>query len=517
MNPAVKKIAARSLGNKLSVSIVAIVLIFFSANVSSAAGTRSGGRLVFGAENEFAGFDALKARGFAICDAIANNTVQERLFTLDEDDNLLPVLGLSAAPSSDGTVWTIKLRRGVLFHDGTAFNADAVVHHWNRILKPENRYAGRDLLTAIRSVEKADEFTIRFILNHKWLPFPRILAGARGLGTFIPSPKAVDADTQNREPVGTGPFMFKQWRSGDSFTVVRNPNYWQKGKPLLDEIVFKLIPDHQSRYASLKSGQMHMAWMDRGNIIQDAQKDPSLVHYQASGNGAEIFVLNTTKPPFDNPVVRRALAHAWDQQACVSMSYYNAIPFITHPLGDAAECDDVQYPAYDPELAKQIIARIGSPIEIECLHSDTKRGREQGELLQQFGKKAGISVKTTGLSFGPVIKKVYTRDYQISTWRIPSNIDLGASLYASFHSKSRRNVTGYANPEMDELLIAQRMATDPKTREQILCDIVRLINQDAPIIFRGGQGYHILAASRVKGFVDFKNGVAQLSDLWIDR
>lgn len=506
-----------NLKNKVYVSILSVVLIFFSTIIAYAAGPKPGGRLVFAAENEFAGFDVLKTRGFAINDAIANNTIQERLFGLDADENLVPILGLSASASEDGKTWTIKLRQGIVFHDGTPFNADAVIHHWKRLLNPEYRYRGRALITPIQSVEKVDAFTIQFNLKHRWLPFPRILTGTRGLGNFIPSPKAVEADTQKRAPIGTGPFMFKEWKSGDSFIVEKNPNYWQKGRPYLDEIVFKLVPDHQSRYASLKSGQMDMVWMDRGNIIQKAERDPSIVHHQATGNGAEIFVLNTTKPPFDNPDVRRALSHAWDQQQCVKMSYHNAIPFIEHPLGNALSCNQVDYPAHDIERAKQLIANIVQPIEIECLHTDTKRGREQGELLQHFGKQAGITVKTTGLSFGPIIKKVVTKDYQISTWRMPSGPDLGAGFYYAFHSKSRGNVTGYNNPKMDALLAAQLTETDSFKRDQILCDIVKLLNQDAPIIYRGGQGYHILAGSHVKGLIDFENGIAQLSDLWIER
>ncbi len=511
-----KRIAIKLI-SKICVSVLSFILIFSLTSNVYAVEPKPGGRLVFGAENEFGGFDVLRVRGFAINDAIANNTIMERLFGLDEDENLVPILGLSASPSEDGKIWTIKLRQGVVFHDGTPFNADAVIHHWKRILNPKNRYRGRALMTPVRSVEKVDAFTIQFILKHRWLPFPEILTGARGLGTFIPSPKAVDADTQKRAPVGTGPFIFKEWKSGDSFIVQKNPNYWQKGKPHLDEIVFKLVPDHQSRYASLKSGQMDMVWMDRGNIIRKAEKDPSIVHYQATGNGAEIFVLNTTKPPFDNPDLRRAIAHAWDQHQCVKMSYHNAIPFIEHPLGEAIACSQVDYPVHDMAKAKQLIADIAKPIVIECLHTDTKRGREQGELLQQFAKQIGIKVKTTALSFGPVIKKVVTKDYQISTWRMPSGSDLGAGFYAAFHSKSRANVTGYTNPKMDALLVGQLMETDPAKREQILCDIVRLLNKDAPIIYRGGQGYHILAGSHVKGFVDFKNGIAQLSDLWIER
>ncbi len=501
----------------LLASLLSVVLICFFAGFVCAAGPKMGGRLVFGAENEFAGFDLLKVRGFAINDAIANNTIHERLFGLDDKGDIVPILGLSVSPSENGKVWIIKLRQKVVFHDGTPFDADAVVSHWQRILNPKNRYRGRSLIKPVQSVEKVDAHTVKFILKHRWLPFPKVLTGARGLGNFIPSPKAVEADTQKRTPVGTGPFMFKEWKSGDSFTVVKNPNYWQEGKPYLDEIVFRLVPDHQARYASLKSGQMDMVWMDRGNIIKKAEGDSSIVHYQNFGNGAEIFVLNTTKPPFDNPTVRRAVAHAWDQKQCVKVSYHDAIPYIEQPLGDDFPYKSFDYPTHDVKKARELLTDVPQPIEFECLHSDTKRGREQGELLQHFAKQIDISVKPVGLSFGPVIKKVVTKNYQMSTWRMPSGVDLGAGFYSAFHSKSRANVTGYNNPRMDALLTAQLTETDATKRQKILYDIVTLLNRDVPIIYRGGQGHHILAKSNVKGFTDFRNGIAQLADIWIDR
>ena len=101
--------------------------------------------------------------------------------------------------------------------------------------------------------------------------------------------------------------------------------------------------------------------------------------------------------------------------------------------------------------------------------------------------------------------------------KTPSGVDLGAGFYSAFHSKSRANVTGYNNPEMDTLLAAQLTETDAAKREKILCDIVTLLNRDVPIIYRGGQRHHTLAKSHVKGFVNFRNGIAQLADIWIDR
>jgi 4-phytase/acid phosphatase/peptide/nickel transport system substrate-binding protein len=385
------------------------------------------------------------------------------------------------------------------------------------MLNPANRFRGRSFFEPIQAVSKIDEFTVQFRLTHAWLPFPQILSGTRGLSMSIPSAKAVEEDKQLRTPVGTGPFIFKEWIAGDRLVVKRNPHYWQEGRPYLDEIVFKILPDHQTRFVSLKSGQMDLIWMDRGTIIQQAEKDSNLVLYQGEGNGAEIFVLNTTKPPFNDARVRRAIAHAWNQEACVTMSYNKAIPMALHPFGKEMNCYDVGYPRCDPTEAKRLMTEYGKPVEIECLHSNTKRGNEQGELLQHFCKEIGVVVKPVGLSFGPVIKKVITKDYQISTWRIPSGTDMGPLLYGAFHSQSRLNVSGYNNPEVDDLLMAQRMEPDARKRNQMLCDIAGIINRDVPIIYRGGRRYHVIARPEVKGIPKFRNGVVQLSEAWLEK
>jgi 4-phytase/acid phosphatase/peptide/nickel transport system substrate-binding protein len=156
-------------------------------------------------------------------------------------------------------------------------------------------------------------------------------------------------------------------------------------------------------------------------------------------------------------------------------------------------------------------------VEIECLHSNTQRGREQGELLQQFAGQIGVTVKPVGMSFGPVVKKVITGDYQISTWRIPAYLDQGPGLFSSFYSKSRRNWSGYHSPELDEILLAQNTSTDLQKRKALLCRIARQINRDVPYIYRGGRRFHVLAGREVKGKVHFRNGIFALSELWLDR
>ncbi|MCG8634248.1 MAG: ABC transporter substrate-binding protein [Desulfobacterales bacterium] len=484
---------------------------------AGAAGPGYGGTLTFGSENDFRGFDPLKINGLSICAAIASSTIHERLFDADAKGNLIPALALSAAPSKDGRKWTITLRQGVTFHDGTPFNADAVVCNWSRLLNPENRFRGRSSIAPVRSVEKVDEYTVQFNLSHAWLPFPKILTDTRALYAHIISPRALKDDTQSRAPVGTGPFMFQEWKSGDRFVVKKNLNYRQKEKPYLDKIIFKSVPDHQTRFASLESGQMDVIYMDRGHIIKRARDNASLVHYQGDSSGAETAFLNTTKPPLDDPGVRRAIAHAWNQAVYVDMSYKNSIPLARHPFGEGLPCGDAGYRAHDPEKARSLIEQYGKPVEIECIHTNTKRGREFGLMLQQFCKKIGVTVKTKGMDISPIVKQVFSKNYHVSSWRIPPMTDFGPYLYKYFYSESRINATGYNNPEMDELLLAQQTETDPEKRREILCSITALLNTDVPLLYRGGRRVHIIAKKGLMGIPEIRNGVVDISGAWIEK
>jgi 4-phytase/acid phosphatase/peptide/nickel transport system substrate-binding protein len=502
---------------RATIAASTIFLVTLAALVFPAAGSgpRHGGRLTFGTESEFAGFEVIQfSSRLAINGSIAANTVMEPLFRLDVQENLVPVLGLSAKESEGGTLWTIKLRKGVRFHDDTAFDADAVVAHWGRMLDPANKYRGRSAMGPIVAVEKVEEFTVTFRLKHPWLPFRRMLGSARTLANLIPSPRAVEQGSQARAPVGTGPFMFKAWESGDRFVVVKNPAYWQKRRPYLDEIVFKPLVDPQTRYASLQSGQVDVIWMDRGNIINKADKDPALTVHRSEDNGAEIFIINTSRPPLDDINVRRALAHANNQAMQVKMAYQDSIPVVHHPFGADFRCPDDGYPVYDPDKARTLNGKHGQPIQLEVLHSSSKRGRDIGEITQQLFKDVGIQTRPVGLDFGPVVKKVISGDYQISTWRISSRPDQGPALVRALHSASRANFSRYKNPEMDKLLLAQRMETDPVKRQEILCKIARQINEDVPLLYRGGMRSHVIARNGVKGLTDMKDGIVRLTDAW---
>lgn len=503
-------------------SVVMGLLVFLSTmlvnhlDVLAAAGPKHGGTLTVGVDLEFRGFDPLKAGYLQFGDRSVISAIEERLFDMDEKGKPVPELALSATPSQDGSSWTIELRQGVSFHDGTPFNADAVVEHWQRMLAPKHRFSGTSYVEPIQSVTRIDDHTVRFNLRHPWAAFMDMLSSTQWTGAYIPSPKAVREDVQNLTPVGTGPFIFKEWLANDRLVVVKNANYWRKGKPILDSVVFRPVPDMQARFSGLLSGEADLILTDWGSHILQARKDRSLKVYSADASGPYTFIINTEMPPLNDIRVRRALAHAWNQDFYLKAVNNGILPVVKEPFGGALSCGDCGYRNYDPTLARKLLAEYGKPVSLELLGSDTPRGRESGEIMQRLFKEIGVTLKFTPLADGQLVKRVMSGDYQISGWRLMDLSDMGPYLNVCLQSKGKLNFSHYQNPAMDELLKTQQMSTDYKTRQTALCGVAHLINDDVIYLYRGGRRFYVIAKAGIQGITRVDQGVIRLAEAWVN-
>jgi ABC-type transport system substrate-binding protein len=499
----------------LGVSMLAAVSAH--AAVAPAHTPAGGGTLTVAVEEDCRGFDPIKAGVLSTAARSAALAVEERLFDLDAKGNLVPELGLSATPSKDGKSWTVKLRKGVSFHDGTPFNADAVVAHWERLLDPNNHFRGASSVQTITAVKKVDDTTVRFQLKHPWLPFKDLIGSSLAIAAYIPSPKAVREGTQDRAPVGTGPYKFKEWLPNDRMVVVRNPSYWQKGKPHLDSVVFRTVPDAQTRFAGLKSGELDVILTDRATSILQAREDKSLKLYSSVATGAETFLLNTSKPPLNDVRVRKALAHAWNQEFYIKASYKDTIAVAHDPFGGAIACGELAYPEYNPAKARKLIAEYGKPVNLELQITSTARGREFGEIAQRLLKEIGVSVTIKPLTLSQRNKLVFGGDYQMTGWTLFDSTDMGPILYNNLFSTSQFNFSRYNNPDLDKLLETSQVSTSEQERKKALCSAAKLINDQAVFIYRGGLRYNAIAKAEVQGITRVDHGLVRVRDLYWDK
>lgn len=476
-----------------------------------------GGELTVALETDVRGFDSVKGGVLGQTGEIVMGVIQEPLLRWDTEAGApLPGLATEWSANEDQTIWTFKLLPGVKFHDGTDFDAGDVAAHYNRILDPEAKSASRSFLTAIKEVVAVDPTTVEFHLAHPWQALVPFMATTSMSGPIPPS-EHVAADGQNRHPVGTGPFKFVEWTSGDRIVVEKWDGYREVDDTNLDKITFRILPDNQTRYASLKSGEVDVIWTDRGPTIVEAQKDESINTLTATGAGAATVLFNTRTGPLSDPRVRAAAAHAWNQDALVKISWQDTRPSVTHPLGPDYDCGEAGYRAYDPAKAKELLAEYGQPVKLTMIHTTTPRGRELGELYQQMLKQVGIELELQPVDQSTLVKRVFTRDYDISGWRLADGADMGPQLFAAVHSASSYNLTGFSSPELDKTALAMRTATSREDRLQLQCDLVEAINQDGSMLYRGGGSYYAFTTKRVHGVPAPSRGVVDVSRAWVSE
>ncbi|WP_081979527.1 ABC transporter substrate-binding protein [Pseudooceanicola atlanticus] len=507
----------------LAASTAMALLAATPSFAESHAMAKKGGELTVAIETDVRGFGTIKGGVLGQTGEIVMRTIQEPLLDWDPETNEpQPLLATEWSHNDDQTVWTFKLREGVKFHDGSDFDAEDVAHHYNRILDPENKSRSRTFIASIEKVEAVDPLTVEFHLKHPWQALLPYLATTSMSGP-IPAKEAVEADTQNRSPVGTGPFKFVEWASGDRIIVERNPDYWNADEINLDKITFRILPDTQTRFASLRSGEVDVMWTDRGPSIVEAKQDDKLVTLVSEGAGAAVNLLNGKKEPLNHPALRKALAHAWNQDALVKISWQNTRPAVEHPLGPVKDCGDVNYRGFDIAKAKEYIeewkADTGNTEvpTIVMIHTTTPRGRELGEIYQQTAKAAGIPLELQPVDQSTLVKRVFTNDFDISGWRIADGADMGPQLYAYAMPGSSYNLTGFDDPKLAEVAEQMRVATTREERLDLQCEMVSIMNDDGGILYRGGGRYHAFTTPRVKGVPAPYRGAVDVTRAWIDE
>ena len=478
------------------------------------AGPTKGGTLTVGLETDVRGFDTVKGGVYGISGRTVSGAIEDPLVMYTPDQKYAPHLATSWSNSDDGLTWTVNLRKGVKFHDGTDFDAGDVAAHFNRILDPKNKSRSRGFMSAIKGAEVIDAHTVRFTLKHPWHGFLPTIAG-RDMGGVIESQEQTAAGKQNRSPIGTGPFIFQEWRGGDRIIVTKNPNYWDKDKIHLDKIIYRILPDPQTRFQSLMAGDVDVIWTDRASSIIKAKKDKGVKVYEQEGGGSGLLLLNASKPPLDSEIVRQAVRHALSQEVTNKVLWKDTRPFAEHPM--PFKCGNVNYPKHSTAKAKELVAQYGKPIKLLYQHTTTPRGRELGEIAQQLLKKAGMETELVPVDQSILVKRVFTNKYMISGWRVADSIDVGPQLFALSYSKSPYNITRNKTKELDRLALGMRVAKDMKTREAMQCKLVAYINKTGNMAFGPGNRYHVITQPNIHGMRGFSYGTPYVWYMWKDK
>jgi peptide/nickel transport system substrate-binding protein len=493
------------------------VLLF----VSPGQAQKQGGSITVGQELDIPGFDPLKVGVFDTSAETAAAAIFDTLTTLDDKGEPQPKLALSWTHSDDFKTWTYKLRPGVKFHDGTPFNAQAVKENFDRQKDPANKCRCAFYIAFIHDVQAPDELTVVYNLNDPSVTLPSLMS-LQGANNVIQSPTAwkTKGDDYNRNPVGTGPYILKSWTAGDRILLEKNPDYWYKGHPYLDRIVLKPMPDSQSRFASLQSGEADIIWDDEydADFIQKAQKDPKLTVHSYTGSGAAVYAFNTKTPPFDDLRVRQALVMAIDRKRMSEALTNGLARPASNPYGDGSwvKCKDDGAMPFDIEKAKALIKDYGKPVEFTMITTASPRGRAIGQVFQQFWKQAGANMEIEQIDQTTIVPRAFMRQFQLTPWRIIDLADPDPQMFANFHTGSPVALANYSDPELDRLLERARITADTDKRIEDYCAISRLINQQAIWFWTFQNTYYAISAARLKGLPKIYGGVIDVSNAWLE-
>jgi peptide/nickel transport system substrate-binding protein len=490
-------------------------------SVLPASAQKSGGSITVGLELDIPGFDPLKVGVYDTAALTAASALFDTLTYLDDKGEAQPKLALSWTHSDDFKTWTFKLRPGVKFHDGTPFNAEAYKANFDRQKDPANKCRCAFYIAGIKDVQAPDELTLVYNLVDPSVNYPTLVSYSnQNAAVHSPTAWKTKGDDYNRNPVGTGPYVLKSWTAGDRLVLEKNPDYWNKDKVYLDRITLKPLPDAQSRFASLQSGEADIVWDDEydADNIQKAQKDPKMTVHTYAGSGAAVYAFNTKVAPFDDVRVRQALVMALDRKK-MSQAITNGLARpTTNPYGDGSwvKCKDDGALPEDLEKAKALIKDYGNPVDFKMVVTATPRGRNVGQVLQQFWKRAGANMEIEQIDQATVVPRAFMRQFQLIPWRIVDLADPHVQMYANFHTGSPVALANYSSPELDGLLEHARTTADQGKRIEDYCAISRHINQQALWFWTFQNTYYAISSAKMKGLPKMYSGVIDVSKVWLE-
>jgi glutathione transport system substrate-binding protein len=420
----------------------------------------------------------------------------EGLFGFDKDMKLIPVLAESYEVSKDGLVYTIKLKKGVKFHDGTDFKADAVKVNLERATNPDNRLKRYGLYNNnIAKTEVVDDSTARITLKTPFSPFIYQLAHP---STVMISPTALKQWGSKDiafHPVGTGPFKFVEWKQTDYLKVAKFDGYWKKGYPKVDTITWKPVVDNNSRAALMQTGEAHFTFPVPYEQAEVLKAKPDLEVVAAPSIVLRYLAMNTLQKPFDNPKVRQAIAYAINKDALAKVAFNG---YATPADGVAPE--GVEFAVkigvwpYDVAKAKQLMKEAGYPDGFETeLWSAYNHSTAQKvtQFLQQQLQQIGVKTKITLLEAGQRVEKVESwpdpatapvRLYYVgwSTSTGEADWALRPLLDSESWPPKLSNNAYYKNAKFDADIKGAQLTTNPTEKARLYKDAQETAYQDAP-------------------------------------
>lgn len=422
---------------------------------------------------------------------------------VDRDENLDLISGLAESwEEVDNKKYIFNLRKGVKFHNGEELKASDVVFTLNRMLESPRV---NHIVGPISNVIATDDYTVEIELSK---PFAPLLFHLAHPASAILNEKAVleAGKDYGQNPVGTGPFKFKEWLSGDKIILENFGEYYEGTSPI-NKLVFRNIIEGTNRVIGLETGEIDISYDIEPIDIDQVRNNEKLTLEEEVGLSMTYLGFNTVKEPYTNPVVRKAIAHGINVDDIVEAVVLNAGTKANSPIpkGVFGYTDSVKPIEYDPKLAKAMLKDAG----IENFHTkiwtnDNPVRRQIAQIVQAQLNEIGVTAEVEYLEWGAFLEGTAREEHEIIIlgWGNVTG-DADYSTYAVFHSSTpaaagRRTV--YSNPELDKYLDIGREATNPIVRSEAYLKAQEIIREEAPMMPLYYPKYNAGISKKIEGF-----------------
>jgi peptide/nickel transport system substrate-binding protein len=422
----------------------------------------------------------------------------------------------------DPKTLVFKLRRGVKFHDGTDFTAEAAKFNFER-MATEPKSVRKGEVANIASAEVVDPYTLKLNLKQ---PDSSLLATLTDRAGMMLSPSAVQklgADLErNASGAGTGPFQFAEWIKDDHLLLKRNENYWNKDAgPYLDQVRYRPIPDDTVKLQSLQAGEIDvMDYLAPRNVTL-AKGDSKLNVLDVPSLAAFWYMLNTTRPPFDNKALRQAVMYAIDTEAIVKGVWLGVGVAANGPISPSswAYDDTIKPIKRDVEKAKAKLAEAGMPNGFTFTYNtdNTPISVQEAEVVKAQLAEAGITMNVNVVDGARLLAEGNGKTYQMSSYQWSGRPDPDGNTYQFFHTTAGTslNWSGFSNPQVDALLEQTRQVSDHAERKKLYSQIIQILDDETPAIFIIHPIEPKAFSPKVQGYDPVPDGMMRFKDVWL--
>lgn len=422
---------------------------------------------------------------------IVAGQIYDSLVWVNDDGDIEPLLAESWEISDDGTEYIFKLRQDVTFHNGEPFTADSVVLSWERGIRPENEFGDR--WTIVNSVEKIDDYTVRMTTEE---PNPLVLRTIANNWSMVPPGYIEEVGEEGflQHPIGTGPFVFKEWVQEDRIVLEANPNYWQEGLPRVKNLIFRPIPESSTRVAAIQTGEVDVVTRLSAEEAQTLLGLPNVqvirypvdrVYYIAFNN-----LTTGVGQPTEDARVRQAMNYAVDRQAIID-SLFDGYGELIHGFVVSSNLgyDDTLEPyPYDPDKARELLAEAGYPdgfsMGFACPSGAYTNFEQVCEAIQGYLAEVGIQTELEFMESGQY-------------WDLEAKKELPPLFGDSWSEASGEayprllgalggwdaSFSAWSDPEIDRLLKEISTTVDDDARAELYRELQRYMYDNPPFIY----------------------------------